>query len=296
MTSRLIRCNLVTAVVTRLLACLLLNAGPAVVQLKAQVWTDIMTTTGNTDESSGVHWLFNAALGTNPTENTRTSVGTYPTESLQMNGTNVQTSGGYDSSCSGVYRYPQERLESNYGPQHSGTYKGVGFLGSFNTGGSFSGFGGGSYLVESVYFNEIQCYNGGREYGFFYDAYTGHIWAYWEINANISGALINQVDLGTTFLNQTDYFSIWPQSKTGGGCEFNVSVKDAIYENELWGKGPYDVNANNVSITGNDSHFCQDIVSEYGYVTAGTVYSPTITTISSPSSIKLDLSLLYVLK
>ncbi len=84
----------------------------AVIQGFAQpTWTDIMTATGQTDESSGTHWRYNAALGTNPTQNTQTSVSTYPTASIQLDGSsNVEATGGYDPGCSGPYRYPQERL------------------------------------------------------------------------------------------------------------------------------------------------------------------------------------------
>ncbi len=187
-------------------------------------------------------------------------------------------------------------LESNNGPQMgNGTYKGVGFLGSFNKSGTVSSVGSGAYLYEAVYFHENGCYSDGREYGFFLDVPSGHVYAYWEAHANASGDTQNKIDLGTGFTNGTYYFSIWPQttSGTGNGCQFNVSVKNTFL-NEVWGGGPYDVDYGSVNVTGADSGFCSAIVSETGYVTAGTVYNPTISTISDTSNIKLSLSRVYV--
>ena len=86
---------------------------------------------------------------------------------------------------------------------------------------------------------------------------------------------------------------------TGGtnGCEFQVSVIDTgfntVYSNLL------DVDANNYpsgsTITGTDSSFCSTVTSssgETGYVSATTVYTPSITRI--PSSINLNLQRVFV--
>ncbi len=156
-------------------------------------WTDIMNHTGYTTMASGVYWEFSNQDTNNYNEVTQTDIASLPNspnlgvprDSIG----NPVTAGGNDPVCTSqpsywttsppYYRVPQQRIESYYGAG----VKGVGFLGTFGAG-SVGTFYSGSYLFESVYFHEQSCYFGGREFGFFYDAYNGDIYAYWEVNAN----------------------------------------------------------------------------------------------------------------
>lgn len=310
-----------------MLACVGASAQPT--------WTDIMNYTGYSNEASGVYWEFSGAdtcyasppaafsgecyTVTYNTNIASTNSGTlnYPVDS----GGNPETTGSVDPVCStavpsywsytgnsaqngvsyAVNRVPQQQLTSYYGPS-SGSYLGVGFLGTFGSGSAGTMNGD---LVEAVYFHERACFFGGREYGFYYDRYNNSVYAYWEVNANCQygggNYCTSHSDVGcdntctTTdtqhavslgaYTGTEYYFEIYPTGNSSS-CSFVVNIIDTSY-NPLSGF-PQTISVGS-DITGVDPYFCSNVTGgEYGYVTAGVLYSPTISSLTSGNNLALS--------
>ncbi|HEY6332410.1 MAG TPA: hypothetical protein VI756_24000 [Blastocatellia bacterium] len=258
------------------------------------VWTDIMNLSGYSNMASGTFWQFSNLSGNGDMEVQNTDISTYPNLSIPgLSSGTPATGGGYQSVCSRTVNTPCQYMESNYGTGITG----VGFLGTFG-GQSIPGsdFGTNSYLFESVFFNEQYCFNGGREYGFFYDPYGNGIWVYWGTNENLSNVVQAQpqltgVDPGTEY-----YYEMYP-TVSGSSSGFQVTVLNTgygtVYSNYI------SVDSDNYpsgsTITGTDPDFCSVVTSssgESGHVTATTIYNPTISNI--PSNINLNLQRVFV--
>lgn len=268
------------------------------------VWTDIMNQTGQTNALSGVYWEFNNGFRTVP----KTSIATFSVMSVPRS--NVGTpvvAGGNDPSCTvqpsywstkpPYYRNPQQRLESY---QMTGV-KGVGFLGNFQSG-TLGNFGTGSYLIQTVYFHEQGCYQGGREFGIWFDEYNQTMYAYWEVNANCGAAYCTApsdsnctgcksgVDAAHNepiglWANSQEYFAIYPTGNASS-CAMQVTIISpsfAMLYNKSLPVGS--------DITSIDPAFCANVtapVGESGYVTAGTLYGPMISSVALSNELILS--------
>jgi hypothetical protein len=253
-----------------------------------------MNMSGYSSMASGTFWEFSNQDSGGYVRVTNTDIGVYPNLSIPGLGAgNPATGGGYDPVCNRTVGTPTQYLESNYGTG----VKGVGFLGTFG-GQSIPGgsFGTGAYLFEAVFFHEQVCYNGGREYGFFYDPYGNGVWVYWGTNENLSSVVQAQIQLTNVSVNSEYYYEIYPTGNSSS-CGFQVTVLDTgfntVYSNS------FTVNSNNFpsgsTITGTDSGFCGAVTSssgESGYVSANAIYNPTISSI--PSNINLNLQRIFV--
>lgn len=282
------------------LACVCASAQP--------VWTDIMNATRYTTAASGTYWEFSALDLNGYRQVPKTNIASYSVMGVPRSNTGTAVAaGGNDPFCTvkpsywttkpPYYRNPQQRIQSY---QALGI-KGVGFFGTFEEG--FLGtFATGSYLIQSVYFSEQQCYFGGREFGFWYDAYSGNVYAYWEINANCGASyctgptdanctgctsgvdIAHNVPIGS-FLNAQYYFSMYPTG-TASSCAFQVNVMTGAYVTQLNQSIPV-----TTDITSVDPAFCANVLGssgETGYVTAGTVYGPSISSISTSNELILS--------
>lgn len=248
----------------------------------APVWTDIMNLPGYSNMASATFWQF--STGNNQTV-ANTSIGVYP--NLKVAGV---SSTGKQVACDRTISTPVQYLESNYGTG----LKGVGFLGTF--GGSSipgSSFGAGAYLFESVFFSEQYCYNGGREYGFFYDPYGNGVWFYWGTNENLSNEVQAQALIPGVVPNTEYYYEIYPV-RSGSSCSFQITILGTSFASVYSALIP--VTANNYptgsSITAMDPGFCAAVMSDNGYVTGTVQYSPVITGI--PANIDLNLQRVFV--
>lgn len=250
---------------------------------QAPVWTDIMNQTGFSNMASGTFWQFAAG---NDQQITSTSIGARP--NLKVAGASANE---WQAVCNRTITTPVQFLESNFGTG----LKGVGFLGTF--GGSSipgSSFGPGAYLFESVFFSEQYCYNGGREYGFFYDPYGNGTWFYWGTNENLASEVQAQALIPNVLPNVEYYFEIYPVA-IGSTCNFQVTVLNTSFASVYSALVP--VGSNNYpagqSITKADPGFCSAVTSpESGYVTTTVQYSPTITNL--PATIDLNLQRVFV--
>lgn len=317
--------------------------------LAQPTWTDIMSTTNGTNEASGTYWEFSSSDSCHTdcphdtyTETAGTTVSanstlTFPSSSTGGNDTgceayptgwNITGNGGAGNPP--VYRYPQQRLTSstpgNPGPS-SGSYKGVGFLGTFATE-PIGTIESGASLDQVVFFHEQPCFAGGREYGFYYDRYWGEVYAYWEVNANCGGvggcSQCTDLNCGSTssysgtdyqvknplgyWSNAEYYFEMWPvtsgtadnnEGDTGScsasACCFTVQIINTSYTT-VFGPHTYSVPnppGSQTDVIGIDPNFCTggsgpNIGSEQGYVTAGLLYTPTITDLSSGNALILS--------
>ena len=272
-------------------------------------WTDIMNYSGFTSAASGIYWEFSDQNANGYTKVSQTYLATYPNMGVPRDGYgNTVSSGGYDPDCTTQPSYatispPYMRSPQQAMASYAATgIKGVGFLGTFGAG-TMGAFGSGSYLFEAIYFHEQACYYGGREYGFFYDAYDGNVYAYWEVNANCassyctggtdsnssstsSGADYQQVvSLGSSYTNANYYFLIYPAGDSSS-CSFRVSITDpsgSILYSQLL---PVDSTINSI-----DPDFCSNVTSsagQSGYVTAGTVYGPTVSGIDTANQLSVS--------
>lgn len=269
------------------------------------VWTDVMNTVGTQTMASGVYWEYSNLDTNGYSAVAETSLASHSTFGVPRDGSgNPVSSGGDDPVCTSApsywttsppyYRFPQQRMESYVGTG----IKGFGILGTFQAG-SIGSFGSGSYLYESAYFHERGCYFGGREYGFFYDAYNGTAYAYWEVNANCGTSncsapsdrnctgctstadVAHDVSVGN-YANSQYYFEIYPTGNSSA-CAFQISVITpsfvTVYSQSI---------AVGSDITSVDPAFCGEVTSSSGatgYVTVGTVYGPTISSISTSTEL-----------
>lgn len=283
-------------------------------------WTQIENQTNQTTEASGIYFKMDGTLSSTP----KTDVTAFPT--MHIPASNSWTS---DTTCSSAPSYwvpsvppsrpPHERIVSNLGPS-VGSYKGVGFYGSF--GGGTLGSGGGN-VNEAVYFHEQPCYFGGREYGFSYDAGSDNLIYYWSTNSNCttsgtncttptgfnsgdevsgppSGAATEPLTgfstSGTKCTTSSPcFFEMWPVA-SGTTCYFAIEIigPGPSYTRQ-WpttGSGAYHtatVDTYTPTVTTPDPHFCTNILSESGYITATAQYTPTLSSIPSTVELNLDL-------
>jgi hypothetical protein len=264
--------------------------------LAQPVWTDIMNQLGQTSIASGNWWEFHnldpAPYDHRLVSNTDlTQFPDHPVLSIPgLSSGHPSTSGGYDPACNRSVGTPTQYLESNYGTG----IKGVGFLGSFD-GHSMPGsdFGPGAWLFESVFFHEQKCYNGGREYGFFYDPYGNGVWFYWGTNENLSTVVQAQVLMPNVYPNFEYYYEIYPTGNSSS-CGFEITVLDTGFR-PVFGPAAYNVNAANYPagkyITQTDPGFCAAVTSsagESGYVTANSIYQPPVSNIPSNTAVNLQ--------
>lgn len=284
----------------------------AVLPLGAQpVWTDVMNLTGYTNAASATYWEFSNGDPKNYQQTAKTNIAAYSTLGIPRNAGVLATSGGNDPTCTvkpsywttkpPYFRNPQQRLQSYF----ANGIKGVGFLGTFE-GGFLGTFATNSYLIQTVYFSEQGCYFGGREMGFWYNQYDGLVYAYWEINANCGGSyctgpsdanctnctsgvdIAHNVPIGN-FVNAQEYFEIYPTGNATA-CSFQVNVISQSFASLFNQSYPV-----GTDITMIDPVFCSNMTAttgESGYVTAGTVYGPTIS--SASTSNELILSRVFV--
>ena len=181
---------------------LVVTAGVASAQ---PVWTDIMNQTGQSSMASGTFWQFSNISGNADKQVTNTDIAVNPNMSIPgLSSGSPATGGGFQSVCSRTVSSPTQYMESNQGTG----VKGVGFLGTFG-GESIPGgnFGTGSSLFEAVFFHEQYCYNGGREYGFFYDPYGNGIWVYWGTNENLGTVVQAQLQITGMSVGSEYYYA-----------------------------------------------------------------------------------------
>ena len=268
-------------------------AAAANAQQGVPVWTDILNIQGQSNMASGTFFQFSNLPGS-PTQIVQnTSIVQHPNLTIPGLPGTPASGGGFDSVCSRTVSTPTQYLESYFG---SGI-KGVGFLGTFG-GQSIPGnnFGPGASLFEAVFFNERQCYNGGREYGFFYDPYGNGVWVYWGTNENLGNVVQAQLLMTGVNPNTEYYYEMYPTGNSSA-CGFQVTVLNTgfgtVYSNWL------PVNANNFptgsTITGADASFCGVVTSSFGeagFVSANAIYAPTIS--NMPPNINLNMQRVFV--
>ncbi|HEY6351089.1 MAG TPA: hypothetical protein VI636_16925 [Candidatus Angelobacter sp.] len=263
-------------------ALLFVTAG-ASAQQYPPVWTDIMNMQSFTSMASGNYY----AMGNNMTEALlNTDLTGMPTpDTLSMPVATLPGSGGPFPPC-GPVQQPVTFLESNEGTGITG----VGFLGTFNSPGGllFAPYNQPPYnitfqpdsnLFESVFFNERQCYDGEREYGFFLAASDNSIWAYWGTNEGLDSVVQGQVPLnaannvlgnGVTIQpNAEYYFEMYPVLGAYGSCTFEIVVYTADNTSQpVFAAAPPLTSYGAGNLFNVDPGFCNAVASETGYVSA----------------------------
>jgi hypothetical protein len=249
---------------------LLAAANLANAQQYPPVWTDILNLTNESNMASGNY--YDAGGSQAPILNTDLA-GILPTaNTLSMPQTHLPGTGGA-VNCGNTTNFPVAFIESNQGTGVTG----VGFLGTFNTPYPLNNLTGN--LFESVFFNTNQCYNGGREYGFFLATYDSSIWAYWGTNENLSSVVQGQLQLnaannvlgnGVTIQSNTEYyFEMYPVLGAYGSCAFEIAVYTASNTTQpVFAAAPPITAYGATNILTADPSFCTGIASATGYVSA----------------------------
>jgi hypothetical protein len=236
---------------------------------------------------SGTYWEFSNQDSVGYKITRYTDIAAWPNFTVPgLSEGRTATGGGYDPICNRQVDSPAQYIESYFGTG----IKGFGIFGTF--GGQMipgDDFGPGSSLYASAFFHERQCYDGGREYGFFYEPHGNSIWAYWGTNENTPSVQQTNIRLTGAYPGTLYYFWLYP-TRQGASCGFQVTVLTSSYSTVF--SEYYTVHS---AITNADPEFCEAMTSslgESGFASAGTIYTPTIANI--PTSINLNLQRVFV--
>jgi len=121
------------------------------------------------------------------------------------------------------------------------------------------------------------------------------LYFYWLTNANGPGGYVDHdiIGIGPPWTGTQNYFNMWPVSDGGSSCHFETRVVGPASSGyPLLRTNSVPVSTN---ITNFDPQFCQGVLNEVGYVTAGTKVSPNVNfAAGAHDSFKLDLGAIYI--
>ncbi|MGA2653052.1 MAG: hypothetical protein ABSF28_21230 [Terracidiphilus sp.] len=211
----------------------------------------------------------------------------------------------------GIGHTPIAYTETNQGTGITG----LGFVGSFNSPYPLNDLAGN--MLEALFFNDTQNYNGGREYGFFLATYESNpqqaatfadaIYVYWGTNENILATVVQaQQPLPNVYPDTEYYYYIYPIGNQNS-CSFQVTVQNTSRQTVYSQLIPVDTDnyiaqtgstlAPGTTITEEDSGFCGAVTSasgETGYVSANIQPDGALTGMIPTSGLDLNLQSVFV--
>jgi hypothetical protein len=238
-------------------------------QYPPPVWADILNLQGQSTAASGNYYRTGQAV----VRNTDLAGITPLANTLTMPVTYLTGMGGGPVNCGNSTEYPLSFIESNA----ERGIKGVGFLGSFNSPYPLTELtdanGNPATLYQAVFYGDNPCYGGGREYGFFLDAYNNSIWVYWGAaeNEGLPGAQ-GQLQIPDVYANTQYYFEMYPVAVADapGGCK----LQETVYLSNGWVWEALSQNVTDfggINILTYDPHFCDYLLQNYPYQEDGYV-------------------------